>query len=68
MDAKGTPDRDPGTAPAESSAPGEPSRRLACPVCGSTRTQPFLHAGPAARVNMKCNDCGNLFKDPHLRR
>ncbi len=22
------------------------------PMCGSTRTQPFTHAGPAARVNM----------------
>jgi hypothetical protein len=47
---------------------GEPSVRLACPVCGSSHTQPFLHAGPGARVNMKCNDCGSLFKDPHLRR
>ena len=46
----------------------EPPTRLPCPVCGSSHTQPFLHAGPAARVNMKCNDCGNLFKDPHLRR
>lgn len=48
--------------------PGEPSVRLACPNCGSSHTQPFLHAGPGARVNMKCNDCGHLFKDPHLRR
>jgi rubredoxin len=48
--------------------PGKPSERLACPVCGSGRTQPFLHAGPAARVNMKCVTCGHLFKDPHLRR
>ena len=46
----------------------EPPVRLPCPVCGSSRTQPFPHAGPAARVNMKCNDCGHLFKDPHLRR
>lgn len=57
-------------APAGAGAPRipEPPARLACPVCGSSRTQPFNHAGPAARVNMKCNDCGNLFKDPHLRR
>ncbi len=33
-----------------------------CPRCGSTRTQPWLHAGPAARVNRTCGDCGNLFK------
>jgi uncharacterized Zn finger protein len=36
--------------------------RPACPSCGSTRTQPFIHAGPVARVNMKCLDCGTLFK------
>lgn len=60
----------PGPAEPGAQAPriGEPSVRLECPVCGSSRTQPFLHAGPAARVNMKCLDCGNLFKDPHLRR
>ncbi len=32
--------------------PDEAPRRPACPMCGSTRTQPFTHAGPAARVNM----------------
>jgi DNA-3-methyladenine glycosylase II len=42
--------------------------RPACPVCGSTRTQPFPHAGPAARVNMKCTSCGHLFKDRNLGR
>ncbi|MDP9327932.1 MAG: hypothetical protein M3P10_06975 [Actinomycetota bacterium] len=36
--------------------------RPACPSCGSAHTQPFTHAGPAARVNMKCLDCGHLFK------
>jgi rubredoxin len=39
-------------------------KRPACPVCGSTRTQPFTHAGPGARVNMKCIDCGHLFRHP----
>ena len=36
--------------------------RPACPSCGSTRTQPFTHAGPVARVNMKCTNCGHLFR------
>ncbi len=36
--------------------------RAACPSCGSARTQPFGHAGPAARVNTRCIDCGHLFK------
>lgn len=45
-----------------------PSARQPCPTCGSTKTQPFMHAGPAARVNMKCDTCGQLFKDPNLRR
>lgn len=36
--------------------------RPACPNCGSRHTQPFTHAGPVARVNMKCDDCGHLFK------
>jgi len=38
--------------------------RPPCPVCGSLRTQPFTHAGPVARVNMKCTNCGHLFKSP----
>ncbi len=41
----------------------DPPPRPACPVCGSPRTQPFSHAGPAARVNMKCTACGHLFKE-----
>jgi hypothetical protein len=36
--------------------------RPACPSCGSAHTQPFTHAGPGARVNMKCLDCATLFK------
>jgi rubredoxin len=36
--------------------------RPVCPSCGSTKTQPFLHAGPAARVNMRCRDCGHTFR------
>ncbi len=37
--------------------------RPTCPSCGSVHTQPFAHAGPAARVNMTCTDCGHLFRD-----
>ncbi|HYV01793.1 MAG TPA: hypothetical protein VEM93_05580 [Actinomycetota bacterium] len=61
---------EPGKAPADPNNPrgSQPSERLDCPVCGSNRTQPFLHAGPGARINMKCLTCGHLFKDPHLRR
>jgi hypothetical protein len=40
----------------------DPRGRPTCPSCGSARTQPFTHAGPAARVNMRCSDCGHLFK------
>jgi len=36
--------------------------RPACPSCGSEQSQPYIHAGPAARVNMKCNNCGHLYK------
>ena len=45
-----------------------PSPRMACPFCGSSKTQPFTHAGPAARQNMRCLDCGHQFKDPALKR
>ncbi len=44
--------------------PDKVPRRPACPMCGSTRTQPFTHAGPGARVNMKCTNCGHLFRGP----
>lgn len=54
---------DPPAAPTQ----GRPTR-MACPVCGSTRTQPFSHAGPAARVNMRCLTCGHQFRDKTLRR
>ena len=36
--------------------------KAACPRCRSVRTQPWAHAGPGARVNRKCDACGNLFK------
>ena len=36
--------------------------RPTCPSCGSAHVQPFVHAGPAARVNRKCIDCGHLFR------
>ena len=36
--------------------------RPACPSCGSARTQPFTHAGPAARLNMRCTECGHRFR------
>jgi hypothetical protein len=39
--------------------------RPACPACGSPHTQPFGHAGPAARKNMTCTDCGHLFRKPN---
>jgi hypothetical protein len=45
-----------------------PPARMPCPACGSPRTQPFTHAGPAARVNMRCLTCGHQFRDPALRR
>ena len=36
--------------------------RPECPFCGSGRTQPYGHAGPAARKNMKCTTCGRTFR------
>ena len=48
-------------------AGNQPPRRPACPSCGSGHTQPFMHGGPGARLNMTCIDCGNLFKDPTRR-
>jgi hypothetical protein len=38
------------------------SARPACPFCGSTKTQPYVHAGPGARKSMKCTTCGQRFK------
>jgi hypothetical protein len=36
--------------------------RPACPFCGSVKTQPYTHAGPAARPSMKCTTCGKRFR------
>jgi hypothetical protein len=36
--------------------------RPACPFCGSTKTQPYTHAGPAAKPSMKCTTCGQRFR------
>ena len=36
--------------------------RPPCPFCGSTATQPYTHAGPAARKRMKCTTCGRAFQ------
>ena len=36
--------------------------RPPCPFCGSTATQPFTHAGPAARKRMTCTTCGRTFQ------
>jgi len=41
----------------------EVAARPSCPSCGSAHTQPFTHAGPGARVNMRCIDCGHLFRE-----
>jgi hypothetical protein len=36
--------------------------RPVCPFCGSEKTQPYTHAGPAARKTMKCTTCGRTFR------
>lgn len=36
--------------------------RPSCPFCGSDRTQPYTHAGPAARRQMTCTRCGRTFR------
>lgn len=41
--------------------------RPPCPSCGSGHTQPYPHAGPGSRVNMKCTDCGHLFRSQSAR-
>ena len=38
------------------------SSRPPCPFCGSTKTQPYTHAGPAAKRSMKCTTCGQRFR------
>jgi rubredoxin len=55
-------------AAAEPATRPAPPARMPCPACGSPRTQPFTHAGPAARVNMRCLKCGHQFRDTALRR
>jgi hypothetical protein len=46
---------------------GSVRSRPACPSCGSGHTQPYPHAGPGSRVNMKCTNCGHLFRDQSAR-
>ena len=41
--------------------PGTVASRPMCPFCGSTKTQPYMHAGPASR-SMKCTTCGCTFR------
>lgn len=43
-------------------APRPIASRPVCPFCGSTKTQPYTHAGPAARSSMKCTTCGQRFR------
>jgi hypothetical protein len=43
-----------GTPPSASRSP--------CPFCGSTKTQRYMHAGPAAKPSMKCTTCGRRFR------
>jgi hypothetical protein len=43
-------------------APRPVASRPTCPFCGSTKTQPYSHAGPAARKRMKCTTCGRAFR------
>ncbi|HET7237081.1 MAG TPA: hypothetical protein VFK59_11700 [Actinomycetota bacterium] len=43
-------------------APRAVAPRPPCPFCGSTKTQPYTHAGPAARPSFKCTTCGQRFR------
>jgi hypothetical protein len=43
-------------------APRPIAARPTCPFCGSIKTQPYTHAGPAARASMKCTTCGQRFR------
>lgn len=43
-------------------APRPGTARPTCPFCGSTKTQPYTHAGPAAKPSMKCTTCGQRFR------
>ena len=42
--------------------PRPAASRPPCPYCGSVKTQPYSHAGPAARKRMKCTTCGRAFR------
>ena len=44
----------------DGATPIEP--RTPCPFCGSTKTQRFSHAGPAAKPSFKCTTCGRRFR------
>jgi hypothetical protein len=43
-------------------APRPVTPRPPCPFCGSAKTQPYTHAGPAAKPSMKCTTCGKRFR------
>jgi hypothetical protein len=43
-------------------APPSDTPRSPCPFCGSTKTQRYTHAGPAAKPSMKCTTCGRRFR------
>ncbi len=43
-------------------APPPISPRPACPFCGSAKTQPYTHGGPAGRRTLKCTTCGRTFR------
>ena len=45
-------------------APRAVTSRPECPFCGSAKTQPYIHAGPAARKSMQCTTCGKRFRVP----
>ena len=38
------------------------AERHPCPFCGSTKTQRYVHAGPAARPSFTCTTCGRRFR------
>ena len=48
-------------------SPRPVASRPVCPFCGSTKTQPYTHAGPAARTSMKCTTCGQRFRESATR-
>ena len=44
----------------DGATPSDP--RPLCPFCGSTKTQRYTHAGPAAKPSFKCTTCGRRFR------